>query len=196
MPSDEHDRRVRRELDVDVVGARAARRRPRSRVRPVPRTSSTIRSGSQPATPGGRRARRRSSASPAIGVDRRARVARRRERACSSASPWTASWRRAASSEASSSELGDVERTSRTARATRADVDAAGRRRRAASRSASASRRSCASRSARRRRRSASALGGRPGGSRSAGPTPGRRRAARRRRARPARSPSTSAAMP
>ena len=36
----------------------------------------------------------------------------------SSASPWTASWRRAASSEAISSDDGDVERTSRTARAT------------------------------------------------------------------------------
>ena len=47
---------------------------------------------------------------------------RRREAAsvsCSSASPWTASWRRAASRLAMSNELGDVERTSRTTRARR-----------------------------------------------------------------------------
>ena len=46
----------------------------------------------------------------------------------SSALPWMTSWRRAASSEAISSEDGDVVRTSRTARRDGVGVDAAGRR--------------------------------------------------------------------
>ena len=87
-------------------------------MQPVPRTSITIRSGSQPAIPG-----RPTSPSPTTeqpGTDSIAARASYEARIVrsSSASPWTASWRRAASSEAISSELGLVERTIRTARAT------------------------------------------------------------------------------
>ena len=79
----------------------------------------TIRSGSQPAIPGRPTSSSPTTAQPGNRVDRRRAPARRRAIVrSSSASPWTASWRRAASSEAISSELGLVERTSRTARAT------------------------------------------------------------------------------
>ena len=70
-----------------------------------------------PCTPG-----RPTSSSPSTrdAVDRPTAAARARSVAASVRSssrwPWTASWRRLASSEISSSELGDVERTIRTAR--------------------------------------------------------------------------------
>ena len=107
---------------------------------------------------------------------------------CRSCSPCSASWRRAPSSEASSSDEGDVERTRRMARPTAAgsiavavaDVEhrALGQRARDLVRAREHGV------GAQRQRRWAAA----PRGSRSAGPTTGRRRAARRRRGRPRRS--------
>ena len=107
---------------------------------------------------------------------------------CSSCSPCSASWRRAPSSEASSSDDGEVERTRRMARATAAgsmrvavaDVEhrALGQRARDLVRAREHGV------GALRAARSAAA----PRGSRSAGPRTGRRRAARRRRGRPRRS--------
>ena len=87
-------------------------------MQPVPRTSITIRSGSLATIPG-----RPTIASPSVEHPGTASIAALATPAASivessSASPWTASWRRAASSETISSELGLVERTSRTARPT------------------------------------------------------------------------------
>ena len=78
----------------------------------------TIRIGSQPATPG-----RPTNSSPITRTPGTASIAARARSPAaivrsSSASPWTASWRRAASSDAISSAEGDVERVSRTIRAT------------------------------------------------------------------------------
>ena len=116
-PENEHERGVGGQLDVDVVGgaqlggqliAGAA----------VPRTSITIRSGSQPAIPGRPTIASPTTATPGIrSIASRARIEASIVRS-SRASPWAASWRRAASSEARSSEFGLVERTRRTQRET------------------------------------------------------------------------------
>ena len=78
----------------------------------------TIRSGSQPAIPGRPTIPSPTTVQPGIAsIASRARADAAIVRS-SSASPWAPSWRRALSSDASSSELGLVERTSRTQRAT------------------------------------------------------------------------------
>ena len=89
-------------------------------MRPVPRTSITIRIGSEAATPGAPTSRSPTIEQPSIASIAARALAAAASVRDSSARPCTASWRRAASSEASSSELGLVERTSRTARATAA----------------------------------------------------------------------------
>ena len=105
MPEHQHHRRVRRQLGAARRRRRAARRRPRSRCSRSRARRSTIRSGSQPATPGRPTNSLADEREPGIVADRFARVrAAAAIVSCSSASPWTASWRRAASSEAISSE--------------------------------------------------------------------------------------------
>ena len=104
---------------MDVVAARAAPPRPRSRCSRCRARRSRCAAGPSPRRPGcptsslADDARRPATASIASRASTDAAIVR-----SSSASPWMASWRRAASSEAISSDDGDVERTSRTARAT------------------------------------------------------------------------------
>ena len=85
-------------------------------MRPVPRTSSTIRSGSYAATPICPISDASTSAIPSIVSSFARATPIASSVSCSSCSPCSASWRRAPSSDASSSDDGLVERSSRSAR--------------------------------------------------------------------------------
>ena len=124
---DQHHRRVRGQLDVDVVVRRAARPRPRSPCSRCRGRRSRSAAGPSPPRRGARRTPRRSRRRPRRRRSPRARGARPRSCRVSSASPWSASWRRAPSSEAISSADCEVERTSRTRARDRVGVDPAGR---------------------------------------------------------------------
>ena len=122
-PEHEHERRMGGQLDVDVVGRRAVRRPARIRSsRSRGRRSRSAADPSRRSRAGRPCPRRRPHSRESASIASRARAEAAIVRS-SSASPWAASWRRALSSEASSSELGLVERTSRMQRATSLGID-------------------------------------------------------------------------
>ena len=119
-PTTKHDRRLRGQLDAARRRSAAARRRPRSRCGRCRARRARSAAGRRRRRPGARRSSSSTSATPG---DRRELLARRPIAAsvsCSSCSPCTASWRRAPSSEASSSDDGASSARSRIARATAA----------------------------------------------------------------------------
>src|SRR5215207_6899751 len=114
---DEDDRRLHRQLQVDVVGAAQCVRDLVTGAAGAAHVS-TIRSGSYPATPIRPISDPSTSVMPSIVSSFARATSIASSVSNSSCSPCSASWRRAPSSEASSSEEGLVERSSRSARPT------------------------------------------------------------------------------
>ena len=124
IPNDGDDHVLGEELEVDVVAARASAGRSGGRWRRCRGRRPTSRSGSQAcdARRARRSARRARRARGSRGSARAARPATRSSRRAAPA-PWTAAWRRAASSEAVSSAFGLVDSTRVTQRSTTPLVD-------------------------------------------------------------------------